>query len=129
MEIARLVLDYIAAIAWPFVALTAILIFRTRLDDFARRLVSIEAPGGFKLSAEHLVDKAEKELEELSASLPENSPEAESAREVHESLQLALKALGRQRRCGAISADGTPCRNAVRKKGDRCHQHQGFFED
>ena len=61
MELARLILEYIQALAWPLVAIIAISIFRNPIMGILNRLKSADLPYGLSLDFEREIRDA-KEL-------------------------------------------------------------------
>lgn len=59
MDIARIVLEYIQALAWPAVAVFAILLFRKPLEAILRRIKGAGFPGGVSLDLEEEVRDAQ----------------------------------------------------------------------
>jgi hypothetical protein len=45
MDVARLVLDYLSALAWPLVVVAVALMFRAELTTLLRRVTTIEGAG------------------------------------------------------------------------------------
>jgi hypothetical protein len=51
METAKLVLEFIKVLAWPFTTVLLALVFRKPIADFFGRLKKVEFPGGFSDAA------------------------------------------------------------------------------
>jgi hypothetical protein len=68
MEIAKLVLEYLKAIAWPGVVLTALAIFRHELSALIATLEHLKLPGGAELDWKRQVREAEQAAEKVEAS-------------------------------------------------------------
>jgi hypothetical protein len=90
VEIATLVLEFLKALVWPAVALTALILFRHRLHALFERLTSLEAPGGMKASfAERLaevhdsLEDAQVELESAHVGVEPVEPQAHSDESTH----------------------------------------------
>jgi hypothetical protein len=69
MEIANLVLEYIRALVWPAVAITASLLFRKQIDALLARLRHADLPGGVSIDLQEQIAEA-KELSSKVQSTP-----------------------------------------------------------
>jgi len=62
--------DLIRAVAWPLVAVFALLKFRGILESLLARIIHAEGMG-FKITLEKLLPKAEKEARQLKLQIPD----------------------------------------------------------
>ncbi len=69
MDIARLSLEFVRAIAWPIVVLAAVLVFRRELSALLSRLRTMKLPGGAEFNFNEAVISIEKSSKETSRSL------------------------------------------------------------
>ncbi len=67
MEIAKLVLEYLRILVWPFVILTIVLIFREQIKSLIERLQKADFPGGVSISLSAEIREARKLSERVSA--------------------------------------------------------------
>lgn len=71
MEIAKLILDYLKVLIWPIVAVTTVLLFRSRLNAIFGRLRKADLPGGVSLDFQEVIQEA-KALSQQVAQQKEN---------------------------------------------------------
>jgi hypothetical protein len=65
MEIARLVLEFVKVLAWPVVAITAVLVFKAELRALISRVRHADLPGGITLDFPHQIAEAKKLSEKV----------------------------------------------------------------
>jgi hypothetical protein len=94
VEVAQLVLEYLKALVWPAVALTAILLFRHRLHDLLERITSFEGPGGVKANFTARLTAVKERLEQVQEL--EQVHEEEQVRQDEESLRTPTARDGKQ---------------------------------
>lgn len=70
MEIAKLILEYIKALAWPGVTLGAALVFRRELSALFARLEHVKLPGGAELDWKRQLQAVEQAAEKVEARQP-----------------------------------------------------------
>jgi hypothetical protein len=73
MEIAKLVLEFVKALAWPTVTITAFLVFKKELRALISRVRHADLPGGITLDFPHEIAEAKRLSEKVeSAAAPTN---------------------------------------------------------
>lgn len=60
MEIANLVLEFVKALAWPVVAMAAVMVFKAELRSLISRVRHADLPGGIALDFPHEIAEAKK---------------------------------------------------------------------
>ncbi|MEA5450438.1 hypothetical protein VB780_17790 [Leptolyngbya sp. CCNP1308] len=70
MEIAKLILEYIKVLAWPFVILIVIFIFRRQIESLIKRLEKVDLPGEISLSLREEIFEAKKLSDKVIAESP-----------------------------------------------------------
>lgn len=78
MEVAKLILEYLKVLAWPFVILSIVLIFRKQIESLIRRLEKADLPGGLSISLRAEILEAKKLSEKVIAE--PLSPEAKGVK-------------------------------------------------
>ena len=70
MEVAKLILEFVKALAWPVTALVVALLFRTPLTMILNRLRKAGLPGGVSIEFQEEIQEAKQISKEVEASLP-----------------------------------------------------------
>ena len=91
MEIARLVLEYLKALAWPLVALTIAMLFRHEVRALLARMRKAALPGGVSLDFEEEIQEAKLLSEKVEASVKEKRPSIPLSEANARMLQLGLR--------------------------------------
>ena len=91
MEIARLVLDYLEALAWPLVALIVAMLFRHEVRALLARIRKAALPGGVSLDFEEEIQEAKLLSEKVEASVKETRPSIPLSEANARMLQLGLR--------------------------------------
>jgi len=65
MEVAKLVLEYIKVMVWPFVTLVAIYNFKPELAGLFSSIKKLKLPGGTEIDWEEMVEEAEEAAESI----------------------------------------------------------------
>jgi len=88
MEIAKLVLEFVKALAWPTVVLLAVWFFRRELSALVATLEHVKLPGGAELEWKRELKVAEAAAEKVEASekgrVPEEATRDELIRQIYE---------------------------------------------
>ena|ERR1035438_4247465 len=70
MEVAKLILEFVKALAWPITALVLALLFRAPLTTILNRLRKAGLPGGVSIDFQEEIQEAKQVSKEVEASLP-----------------------------------------------------------
>lgn len=73
MEIAKLILEYIKVLVWPFVVLVIVVIFRKQIESIIKRLEKADLPGGISVSLRAEILEAKILSEKVIAEPPQQS--------------------------------------------------------